>query len=185
LGGVVLDLLQLIELESGIGDGENVAGPGVFVDEKAPVIRVDLLFNFQDAFAFQHHGQDVADGVILGVLGFNQGTEEGFGGLLLNGINGGGGRGVIDALPLGDEAFAFAGAIAELGLPASGADIEALVLLFVLKEQGMVGLKVRKGPFALLADPRARLNIPLVHHLLAPLSPWRPQHQFFIPALEP
>jgi hypothetical protein len=37
LGGVALHFLQLIELKVGVGDGENVARPGVFVNETRPL----------------------------------------------------------------------------------------------------------------------------------------------------
>lgn len=59
---LALHFLELIQLQIGIENREHVAGFAVLVDEDAPAALGGLAADFQDAFALQHHGQDVTGG---------------------------------------------------------------------------------------------------------------------------
>lgn len=163
LGDVFLDLFELVELKAGVGDGEEVAGAGLFVEEDALAVAVELFFDFEQAFAFEHDGEDESGGGVFGIVEFDEFAEEGLGGFFLDGVGGRGGRCFVGALPVGDEAFAFAGALAVLFAPAVFAYVEAMELLFLVEEQRVVGLLVFKGALAGLAGVGAGLDVPFVH----------------------
>src|SRR5712671_2599548 len=67
-GDIVLDLLKLIEVQVGINDGEYVAGRGLFVNENAVSVPLELLFDFEQTLAFEHHGQDISGGDIARIV---------------------------------------------------------------------------------------------------------------------
>jgi hypothetical protein len=69
----------------------------------------------------------------------------------------------VDTLPVGNEPFAFAGAIAVLLLPARLADIKSEEGGFLIEEQRVVDLFIRKALAAALTGVGATLNIPVSH----------------------
>ena len=62
-GHIMLNLLELVELEVRVDDGEDVAGFGLFVDEDAVTVANKLFLHSKEAFAFEHDGQDVTRGI--------------------------------------------------------------------------------------------------------------------------
>src|SRR5207245_1622346 len=89
--------------------------------------------------------------------------QQRFGVLLPDRVGRGGRRRLIDPLPVRNEPFAVAGAVAVLRLPAWVANIESLEIVFLVKQQRVIGLLVGKGLAAGLAPGRAGLDVPLVH----------------------
>ena len=61
-GDILLDVLELIELQIGIDDGEQVARPGLLINKNAPAVANKLFLDLQQALAFEHNRQDVAGG---------------------------------------------------------------------------------------------------------------------------
>ena len=96
---VPLDGLELVELQIGINDGENVTGGRLFVNENALAIADDLLFDLEEALSFEHDGQDIASGNVLGVVEFDELSQKRLGGFFLNGFVRGW-RGVVNAMPV-------------------------------------------------------------------------------------
>jgi hypothetical protein len=162
LGDVALDLFELVEVQVGVGDGKDVAGFGLLINEDAAAFAEDLLFHFEDALAFEHDGKDVTGGRMLRIVLFDEFAEQGFGGVFLDGLDNGRGR-VENGLPMGDKAFAVAGAIAELVLPAVLADIHAAEFGPLIGEEGMQRLFIGKRLLAGFACGGAGLNVPFVH----------------------
>ena len=124
LGHVALDLFELVEAQVRIGDGKDVAGFRMFINENPLPVADDLFFHFENAFAFQHHGQDVARGGVLRVVLLDEFAQQRFGSVFLDGLDDGSRR-EKDGLPVRNKAFAFARAFAELVLPAVLANIHA------------------------------------------------------------
>ena len=161
-GHIVLDLLELIELEVRVDDGEDVPGFGLFVDKDAVTVAHELFFHAQEALAFEHDGQDVARGNIVRVVKFDEFAEERFGGFFLDGL-GLRDRSFIHPLPVGDETLPIAAAIAVLLLPAGLADVEAMEIGAFIEEERVIGLFIGERFAAGGAGVGARLNIPLGH----------------------
>ena len=65
---VPLDGLQLVELQIGVNDSENVARNRVFVNKNTLTIAHNLLFDLEQALAFEHDSQNVAGGDVLRVV---------------------------------------------------------------------------------------------------------------------
>ena len=179
LGGVALHVLELIELQIRIGDGKKIAACRMFVNEDPAVLAADLLFDFEDSFAFEHHGQDEADRAVLGVVRFDQLAQERFGGFLLNGVLRRGGRRLEHSLPLRHKPLAVAGPFPVLRLPAIGANVQPLILLLLLEEQRVKQLLVRKRFRASLTSAGARLDIPLIHEPAPIIARLRPTATFY------
>src|ERR1019366_7734311 len=121
---VTLHLLQLVELQGRVDDGEYVACAGSFIDEHAMSVARDLLFDLEQTFALEHDGENIRGRNVAWVVQLDQLAQEGLGILPLNRINRGRRRS-IDAMPIGDEAFAVARALAVLLLPAGLANVRA------------------------------------------------------------
>ena len=119
-GDVVLDLFELIQSQRRVNDGEDVAGLGLLVNEHAMAVALELFLDLEDAFAFEHHGEDVAGGDVLGVVQLDELAEERLGVFLLDGVHGGGGRREIDALPVRNEILLLRGGGAGVFLPGLG-----------------------------------------------------------------
>jgi hypothetical protein len=114
-------------------------------------------------FALKHDGEDVTNSAVLGLAGGDQFAEEILGGFPLNGFRRRRRRRMINTVPLRNEPFAVARALAVLRLPAFFADIHADELVMLLQEKGLARLLVGERAFASLAHVRARLDIPFVH----------------------
>ena len=71
-GDVVLDLLKLIEVQVGVNDRKDVAGRGLLVNENAVAVALELLFDFEQALAFEHDGQNICGGDVTGVVQFDE-----------------------------------------------------------------------------------------------------------------
>ena len=162
LGDVALDLFELVEMQVGVGDGKDVAGFGLLINEDAAAFAEDLLFHFKDALALEHDGEDVTGGRVLRIVLFDELAKQGFGGVFLNGLDDGRGR-VENGLPMGDKALAIAGTITELVLPAVLADIHAAEFGPLIREEGMQGLFIGKRLLAGFARGGTGLNVPFVH----------------------
>jgi hypothetical protein len=124
LSHVALDLFELVEAQVRVGDGKDVAGFGMFINEDTLSVADELFFHFEDAFAFQHHGQDITRGSVMRIVLLNEFAQQRFGRVLLDCLDDGSGR-QKDGLPMGNETFAVARAFAELGLPAILANVHA------------------------------------------------------------
>jgi hypothetical protein len=107
VSNLALDSIKLVQLESWVGDCKDVPGLGLLVDEDPLSIPEDFLFDLEQAFAFQHDGEDVSRGAMAGVLQLDQLAQKRFSIFLLDGI-GWGCRRLVDAVPIGDEALALA-----------------------------------------------------------------------------
>src|SRR5665213_2462721 len=59
VGDRPLDFFQLIELKIRVGNGKDIAGSRLLVNKNAMAIALDLLFDFQQAFALEHDGQNI------------------------------------------------------------------------------------------------------------------------------
>src|ERR1035437_7575270 len=158
----MLDLLELVELQGRVADSENVAGAGLFIDKDALPVAHDLLFDLQQALAFEHNGEDITGRDITRVVQLDELAQERLGVLLLNRLHAGHGRG-IDTLPIGDEAFAVTRALAVLALPAGLANIGAPKIGFLIEQQRVIRLPVGKRLAAGGASVSARLDVPLGH----------------------
>ena len=121
-GNVVLDLLELVELQIGVYDGEEVARGRLFVDENPLADAPELFFDFKQTLAFEHDGEDVAGRDVLRIVEFNEPAQERLGVFPFNRI-GRRRRRFIHAVPIGNKALAFARALAVLLLPARFANV--------------------------------------------------------------
>ena len=144
-GDVVLDLLELIQTQRGVNDGEDVAGLGLLVNEHAVAVALELLLDLEDAFAFEHHGEDVAGGDVLGVVQLDEFAEERLGVFFLDRVHGRGGRREIDTLPVRDEILLLRRGGAEILLPARLADVGAAQLGVFLDQHRVIRLLVGEG----------------------------------------
>jgi hypothetical protein len=161
---VALDLFELVELEVGVNDGENIAGLGMFVNKEAAAFARELFLDLEEAFALEHDGEDVAGGDVAWIVKGDEFAQKGFGGVLGDGV--GRGHGCLeDALPVGNEAFAVAGTLAVLGLPARSAHIGTAEVVFFVKEEGVIGFLIGEGMAAGFASAAAGLDVPLVHRM--------------------
>ena len=127
-----------------IGDGENVARGRLFVDEDPSSIADDLFFNFQDALAFEHHGEDVTGGRVLRIVLFDQLSQQGFRRFLLDRIRRRR-RCKKNALPIGDESLPVCGSVAVLLLPAGLANVRAPEVGLLIEEQRVIRLLVNEA----------------------------------------
>src|SRR6266481_5046493 len=159
---VSLDRLELIELQVGIDNGKNITRVWLLINKHALPVTNDLLFYFEQPLAFQHDRQDIPGRNIVWVVLLNQFSQERFGGFLLDGV-GSRQRRLVNTLPIGDETFAVAGAVAVLLLPAGAADIGAAEVRFFVKKQCVIALFISKSFAASFASVGARLNMPLSH----------------------
>ena len=121
-----------------------------------------MLFDFEQTLAFEHHGQDIGGGDIARIVQLDQLAQQRFGVLPLNGVNPRHGR-FINAVPIRDEAFAVARAVAVLLLPAGPADVRAVEIGLLIEKQRVISLLIGKSFAAGPARVAARLNIPLSH----------------------
>jgi hypothetical protein len=161
-GDVMLNLLQLVELQVGIDNGEQITSPGLLVNENAPPIANELFFDFQLALAFEHHRQDVTCGNEPRVIFFDKFAEKGLSSLALDGLDRSA-WGLIDALPVGDEAFPVTNTVAVLRLPTPLAYVGTLELRFVIEQQRVIPLLVGESFTAGGAGVGARLDLPFRH----------------------
>ncbi|MFM1943390.1 MAG: hypothetical protein RI897_2372 [Verrucomicrobiota bacterium] len=152
----------MIHAQFGIGDCEDLAGLGFFVDEEAFAVLFDLVFDFEQSFTFEHDCEDEHGGQVLGVVEFGQFEENAFGGFLADDF-GGRGWGFVDALPLGDDLVLFGSGLIFLFGPAGTANIPSFVACLGTEEEGVVGLLVFEGVGAALAGVGARLDVPIDH----------------------
>ena len=116
----------------------------LLIDKHALALAHDLLFDLEQALAFQHDREDVARGNVMRVIQLDQFPQERLGGFLLDGI-GRGRRRFIDALPIGNEPFALARPITILLLPAGGANIRAAEIRLLIKQQSVIDLFIGKS----------------------------------------
>lgn len=135
---VVLDLLELVQLEIRVWNRKNIRRLGVLVNKDAFAVLTELALHLEQAFALQHHGQDITGRSILGFIQLKQLAEQRFGRVLLDGFGRLGGRGMVDALPLGDVALSVFGSFGILRLPARLADIKAQILMFLVAQDGTI-----------------------------------------------
>jgi len=171
VGDILLHLFEMIQLELRIGNAEEIAAFAVFVDKDASAVLDHLGLHFENAFAFEHHGQDVTGASVFGGVLFDQFSKQRFGGVFLDWLRRGGWRRRIDALPMRDESFFVHGALAVLGFPAIFANVEAMISLGLVEEQSVEGLLIRKWLLTRLTGMRARLNIPINHRQSAARPP--------------
>ena len=157
----IIHFFKLIEMQIRIGNRKDVAGLRLLVNKNSLAVAPDLFLDLEDAFAFEHHGEDVGGGRVARVVLLGELAENGFGGVLLDGIHGFGRRGFVDTVPLGNVAGAAAGIAGFLG--ARFADIGTVEFLGLLKQNGAVRLFVGKGQAARFADVRAGLDVPFNH----------------------
>jgi len=143
-GHVALDLLELVELQGRVDDGEHVARRGLFINKYPLAVAHDLLFDLQQALSFQHDGENITGRDVTRVVQLDQLPQEGLGVFPLNRIDGSRWRG-IDAMPIGDEAFAVARALAVLLLPAGLANVGTPKISFLIEQQRVIRLLVGKG----------------------------------------
>ena len=97
---VALDLFELIEVQIRIGNREDVTGLGMLVDKNSLAVAPELLLHFQDAFALQHHGENVGGGRVARIILRDDFSQHRLGGFLLNGINRMRGRRFVSSVPL-------------------------------------------------------------------------------------
>jgi len=161
---VALHRLELVKLQIGIDDGENIPGSRLFVNENPPAIADELLFYLQQALAFEHDRQDIGRRDVLRIVELNELPQERFGVFFLNRLVWWGRR-MVNAVPVGDEAFALASAFAELPLPAALANIRTLKVGFFVEEQRVIGLFIGKVRATRPAGVSTGLNIPLGHEI--------------------
>jgi hypothetical protein len=160
---VALDFFELIQAQVRVGDGEDVAGLRLLVDEHALAVADDLFLHLEDALAFEHHGEDVTGGGVARIILFDQFAQHRFRRVFLDRVHLWRGR-FVNPLPVRDETLAFARAVAELVLPARLADVGAAQIFRALvEEQRVQRLPVGKRLAARLAGVGARLDVPLVH----------------------
>ena len=125
--------------------------------------RTICFLHLEHALAFEHDGENVTGGRVTRVILLDELSQQRLGGVLVNRVGGRRGR-LVNALPVGNEPFALARAVAELALPARFAHVHAAQILRVLvKEQRVQRLPVGKRLRARLAGRRAGLNVPIVH----------------------
>lgn len=161
-GDFALDGLELIHAQFGIGDCEDFAGLGFFVDEEAFAVLSDLVFDFEQSFAFEHDCEDEHGGEVLGVVEFGEFEEDTLGGFLADDF-GWGWWGFVDALPLGDDLVFLGGGLVFFLGPAGTANIPSFVACLSAEEEGVVGLLVLERVGAALAGVGARLDVPIDH----------------------
>jgi hypothetical protein len=164
ISDIALDQFQLIQAQVGIGNGKDVAGLGLFVNENAVAIADELLLDLQDSFAFEHDGQDITGGRVLRIVLLDELAQEGLGGLFLDGV-GDRRRGLVNALPMGNEPAATLG-IGEFILPAGGADVGAAEFGFFVDQQGVIRFFVGERLAADFTAVAARLYVPLGNQAL-------------------
>ena len=96
---VSLDGFKLVELQIGVNDGENVPGGWVLVNENALAIAHNLLFDLEEALAFEHDGEDVAGGYVVRIVELNELSQKGLGVFFMNRFVWRRGR-VVNAVPI-------------------------------------------------------------------------------------
>ena len=163
-GHVALDGFELVQPQVRIGNGEHVAGPGLFVNEHALAVADDLFLHLEHAFAFEHDGEDVTGGRVTRIVLLNQLPQQRFGGVLVNRI-GGRRRRFVNSLPMRDEPGAVARVSGTLLLRARLADVRAPQLRRLIEQQRVIDLPVGKRLAARLAGMGAGLNVPIVHEI--------------------
>jgi len=159
---VPLDGLQLVELQIGVNDRENVARKRVLVNKNTLTIAHNLLFDLEKALAFEHHCENVAGGDVLRIVELYEFAQKGLGRFFLNRFIWRW-RGLVNAMPIGNEPFALARAVAVLFLPASLADIGTAKFGFLVEQQCVIRLFMGEMLAACFASVPAGLNIPLGH----------------------
>src|SRR5208337_3471625 len=75
---------------------------------------------------------------VMGVVEFDQFAQERLGGFFVNGLRSWRCRGLVNALPIGDEAFAVTSPLAELLLPTPVADVGTAETAFLVKKQSVI-----------------------------------------------
>ena len=73
---LVLNSFQLVELEIGVLNLEQIAGLCVLVNEDPLPVAGQLCLHLKDALAFQHRCQDVKRRAVFGIVGFHQFAQE-------------------------------------------------------------------------------------------------------------
>ena len=164
LSDVALNLFELVEVQVGIGDGKDIASLRLFVNENTAAFADNLLLHLENAFAFEHDGEDVAGGNVARIILLDELAQERFSSVFLNGLDDRGG-GVKNRLPMGDETFAFARAVIELVLPAVLADVHAAEFRAFVREESVERLLIDKGLAAGFTRGGAGLDVPFVHVL--------------------
>jgi len=120
---IALDQFQLIQPQIGIGDGEDIAGFRLFVNENALAIAHHLFLHFQNPFALEHHRQDISRRGMCRIVLLDELSQQGLGGVFLNGL-GDRRRGFVNALPMRNKAGLALG-IGKFRGPAGRANIGA------------------------------------------------------------
>ena len=161
-GNIVLHLLELVELQVRIGDGEHVPGFGLLVNEDALAVPRQLFLHLDDSLSLQHHRENVTRRNITRIIQFDEFAQQRLGGVFLNRFRRGHGR-LICPLPIGNKSFAVARAVAVLLLPAGFTNIRAPEILFCVEQERVVRLFINEAAAAGLAGMAARLNVPFVH----------------------
>src|SRR5688572_16586415 len=108
-------------MQRGIGDGEDVAGLWLFVDDGAFAVPDDLFLDLKDAFAFEHHGEDESGGHVTRIVQLDELLEQRLGVFLLDGFHNRRWR-FVSALPARDQT-GWIGRVRGLFLPAGFAYI--------------------------------------------------------------
>ena len=106
---------------------------------------------FDDALAFEHHGENEAGLHVRGVVLLDHLFEQCLGVIFLNGLGRGGWWHLVNTLPMRNVAAYCAGLGLMFLLPATGADIPALEALHATEKNGVVRLFVLECGFAIVA----------------------------------
>jgi hypothetical protein len=142
---------------------KNIAGLGLLIDEHAIAVADDLFLHLEDAFTFEHHGEDVTGGRVTRIVLPDKFAQHRLGGVLVDRVHGRRRR-FVNPLPVRDETFALSCAIAELILPARLADVRAAQIFRALvEEQRVERLPVGERLGARLTGVGAGLDVPLIH----------------------
>ena len=96
---VALDCFELVQMQIRVGDGEDVAGLRLLVNEHALAVAHDLFLHLEDAFAFEHHRQNIRSGRVTRIVLLDELPQNGLGGLLLDGVHRRHGR-FVNPLPV-------------------------------------------------------------------------------------
>ena len=142
---------------------EEFASLGMLVKEHSLTALSELGLDLEDSFSFQHHRQDEAGPGVRRVVVGHELPKEAFRSVLLDGVRGVGDGRVVLALPVGNESLSIHSPLAVLIFPAFLANIEAVIALLHVKQQGVKRLLVGERLVARLAPMGAGLDIPIDH----------------------
>lgn len=155
---IVLHRFQLLELQVWVRNLEQVTTFWVFVNEHALAIAGELGFDFEDALAFEHGGEDVPGRGVSGIVFLEELAQKCFGSFFLDGVGRRGWRWLKLGDPMRDELGCIL--LSTTFFPAALTEVLALVTDLGFGQKGVKLLVVHERFLTLLTGARARLDVP-------------------------